>query len=42
MTRAWTRLLSNKNMDINSYMELQLDNIVVFVLAPQTAYTSLS
>ena len=42
MTRAWTRLLSNKNMDISSYMKLQWNNIVVFVLSPQTAYTSLS
>ena len=42
MARAWTRLLSNKNKDIRSYMELQLNNVVVLVLSPQTAYTSLS
>ena len=29
MTRAWTRLLSNNNKNISSYMKLQLNNIVV-------------
>ena len=42
MTRTWTRLLSNKNKDISSYMKLQLNNIVVLVSSPQTAYIYLS
>ena len=38
MTKAWTRLLSNRNKDISFYMKLQVNNIVVLVLSPQTVY----
>ena len=36
MTKQWTLFFSSKNKDISSYMELQLNNIVVLDLSPQT------
>ena len=42
MAFKMTRFLSNKNKDISSYIRIQLHNIVVLVLSPQTVDISLS